>query len=70
MRLTARAPIAERWLNRWEELLQLSDDELEKAMLTDSEEGRDLRQISPFAGALSPEDRLVAMKKAQLLEKR
>ena len=38
-------------------------------MLADTEEGSDLRQISPFAGALSPEDRLVAMKKAQLLAK-
>ena len=69
MRRTPRAAVAERWLDRWEELLRLPDDELEKAMLADDEEGRDLRQISPFAGALSPEDRLVAMKKAQLLAK-
>lgn len=67
MRRTPRAAVAERWLDRWEELLQLPDDELENAMLTDDEEGRDLRQISPFAGALSSEDRLVAMRKAQLL---
>jgi transposase len=69
LRRTPRAAVAERWLDRWEELLRLPDDELEKAMLADDEEGRDLRQISPFAGALSPEDRLVAMKKAQLLAK-
>jgi hypothetical protein len=69
MRRTRRATVAERWLDRWEELLRLPDDELERAMLADDEEGRDLRQISPFAGALSPEDRLVAMKKAQLLAK-
>lgn len=69
MRGTSRAPIAEGWLDRWEELLHLSDDELERAMLADDEEGRDLRQISPFAGALSSQDRLVAMRKVQLLEK-
>jgi hypothetical protein len=69
LRHTPRAAVAERWLDRWEELLQLPDDELERAMLADTEEGSDLRQISPFAGALSPEDRLVAMKKAQLLAK-
>ena len=69
MRGTPRAEIAARWLDRWEELLELPDDELEQAMLGDDEESRDLRQISPFAGALSAEDRLVAMKKAQLLAK-
>lgn len=69
MRATPRAPIATRWLDRWEELLELPDDELERAMLADDEESRDLRQISPFAGALNAEDRLVAMKKAQLLAK-
>lgn len=36
-------------------------------MLRDDEEGRDLRQISPFAGALSREDRMIAMQKARLL---
>lgn len=69
MRRTPRAAVAKRWLDRWAELLQLPDDELERAMLADDEEGRDLRQISPFSGALSREDRLVAMKKAQLLAK-
>ena len=52
-----------------EELHEEGASKTEKAMLADDEEGRDLRQISPFAGALSPEDRLVAMKKVQLLAK-
>lgn len=69
MRRTPRAAVAERWLDQWDELLELPDDALEKAMLANDEKGRDLRQISPFAGALSGEDRLVAMKKAQLLAK-
>lgn len=67
MRQTPRAPIAERWLDRWKELLELSDIDLEEAMLRDDEESRDLRQISPFAGALSNQERFLAMKKAQLI---
>jgi hypothetical protein len=69
MRESPRAPIARRWLDRWEEILELPDEDLEVAMLADDEQGRDLRQISPFAGALTAEDRLTAMKKVQLLEK-
>ena len=69
MRSTPRAAVAERWLEEWDELLELPDESLEKAMLANDEKGRDLRQISPFAGALSGEDRLVAMKKAQFLAK-
>jgi DNA-binding CsgD family transcriptional regulator len=70
MRETPRARIAEGWLNRWEELLELSVDEIEQEMLKDTDEGRDMRQISPFAGALDKAERMVAMKKAQLLAAR
>jgi DNA-binding transcriptional MerR regulator len=67
MRETQRAPIAESWLDRWEELLKLPLDEMEREMLRDDDMGRDMRQISPFAGALDRDDRWIAMKKAQLL---
>ncbi|MET4144022.1 helix-turn-helix domain-containing protein [Arthrobacter sp. UYCo732] len=67
MRATPRAPIAERWLNRWEAILKLPVVEIEEAMLKDDDEGRDMRQISPFAGALDRNERMIAMKKAQLL---
>ncbi|QOD05903.1 helix-turn-helix domain-containing protein [Pseudarthrobacter sp. BIM B-2242] len=70
MRETPRAAIAEGWLNRWEEILELSVDEIEQEMLKDTDEGRDMRQISPFAGALDNTERMVAMKKAQLLAAR
>lgn len=69
MRETPRAPIAENWLDRWEELLSRPVDEIEREMLKDDDEGRDMRQISPFAGALDQGERLIAMKKAQLLAK-
>lgn len=70
MRQTPRAAIAERWLKRWEELLELPVNEIEQEMLKDTDEGRDMRQISPFAGALDNGERMVAMKKAQLLAAR
>ncbi|MBG0738689.1 hypothetical protein IV500_04540 [Paeniglutamicibacter antarcticus] len=69
MRETQRAPIAENWINRWEEILSLPVAEMEREMLRDDEEGRDMRQISPFAGALDPDERLIAMRKAQHLAK-
>lgn len=62
------APVARKWVDRWAEILELPPADLAKHMLEDSEEGRDLRQVSPFAGVLDQRDRLVAMKKARFLE--
>ncbi|MDJ0459322.1 hypothetical protein PUN71_019130 [Arthrobacter sp. NQ7] len=67
MRETPRAPMAEDWVDRWEEILDLSADAAERQMLRGDELGSDLRQMSPFAGALDQDERAVAMKKAQLL---
>ncbi|HEX9227995.1 MAG TPA: hypothetical protein VF885_15435 [Arthrobacter sp.] len=67
LRETQRAPIAESWLDRWEEILNLPVDEMEREMLKDDDRGRDMRQISPFAGALDQDDRMIALKKAQFL---
>ena len=47
----------------------MPDKALEEAMLRDDEEGRDLRQISPLAGAPSREDRMIAMVKAGTLRR-
>lgn len=68
MRETPKAPIAQRWLDRWSEIICLQPHEMVDVMLEDSEQGRDLRQVSPFAGALTPEDRTIAMKKARVFE--
>lgn len=68
MRKTQMAPIAERWVDRWSEIIQLPPHQMADAMLEDSERGRDLRQVSPFAGALTQEERMIAMKKARALE--
>ncbi len=64
MRQRKRNPIAENWLDKWEELLEASTDELARAMLAEGEQAKELRQFSPFAGALTEEERLIAIRKA------
>lgn len=67
MRERPRAPMAEAWVDRWEEILDMPADAAEHEMLRGDELGSDLRQMSPFAGALDQDEREIAMKKAQLL---
>mgnify|MGYP006943051905 CR=1 FL=1 len=45
------------YIAKWRELLARPWPELCEAIQTDSEPMRDLRQCSPFAGALSPQQR-------------
>lgn len=66
MRETPRAPMAEGGVDRWEEILDLPVDAAELEMLRGDELGSDLRQMSPFAGALGKDEREIALKKAQL----
>ncbi|WP_430644975.1 helix-turn-helix domain-containing protein [Agromyces sp. GXS1127] len=61
IRHTVRGPIAESWMTRWEHLARGPVEELIEAMLDDTPEGRELRQNSPFAGALSPDERIRAI---------
>ncbi|WP_309076097.1 helix-turn-helix domain-containing protein [Paenarthrobacter sp.] len=67
MREKPRNPVAEEWLNRWEELLERPVDELEAAMLEDSPFAKELRQMSPFNGILTQDERVLAIKKAAAL---
>ncbi|MFF1828372.1 hypothetical protein [Paenarthrobacter sp. NPDC058040] len=64
MRERARNPIAEEWVDRWEDLLRCPIAEIEAAMLEDSPFAKELRQMSPFAGALTEQERMLAIKKA------
>ncbi len=41
----------------WERLLALPEEELCAALVDPGERMRDLRQVTPFAGALSPQER-------------
>jgi transcriptional regulator with XRE-family HTH domain len=65
-RLRARltSPIGQRWVDRWAELVDGPVDLLVSRMLADTPEGRELRQNSPFAGALTQGERLAAIERA------
>jgi hypothetical protein len=49
--------VARRWAEGWRDLLAGSQELLRRRLVEDSELMRDLRQCSPFAGALSPRER-------------
>lgn len=52
---------AKKWLDEWESLLDGPVDRILAALTDRSLRGRELRQNSPFAGALSDEERLKAL---------
>lgn len=52
-----RGTIDQRYGDRWEQILHLPREQIREAMVADSADGRDLRQNSPFAGALSEPER-------------
>ena len=47
-----------RYAVRWQSLLGQPEDEILAALVADTEEMRDLRQCSPFAGVVTPDERL------------
>jgi len=55
--IAAGGPVGQPWAGRWLELLSRPADELARALTEDTEEMRDLRQNTPFAGAVSPRER-------------
>lgn len=56
---------AQDWVAEWDELVNGDDiDRLVEGMLRADERGIDLRQMTPFAGVLSQEERLIAIHKA------
>ncbi len=62
MRLTSA--IGQQWVDRWTELVDSPIEVLTEGMLADTPEGRELRQNSPFAGALTQSERLAAIARA------
>ncbi len=46
-----------RWATEWERILALSPAQMAKAIASDSPKARQLRQSSPFAGVLTPQER-------------
>ncbi len=55
--LAEGGPVHPVWAQRWRELLDRPAREVAAAICTDDEAGRDLRQTSPFAGALTHAER-------------
>jgi predicted transcriptional regulator len=53
------------WVHEWETLVSGDIDTLVEVMLRPDVRSIDLRQMSPFAGVLTQEERLVAIHKAQ-----
>lgn len=53
------------WIREWEELVRGDIAKLVDGMLRPDERGIDLRQMTPFAGVLTQDERLVAIHKAQ-----
>ncbi|MBI2691274.1 MAG: hypothetical protein HYX29_04970 [Solirubrobacterales bacterium] len=60
-RLRDEGRIHSRYADEWEIVLARSLDQIRREMVEDSERGRDLRQNSPFAGALSEVERREAI---------
>ena len=52
------------WLDEWQALLDGPPEQLVDVFLGGDEHSVDLRQVSPFAGALSDEERLAAIRRA------
>ncbi len=50
-------PVPPRWAHGWRELLAQPVPEIAETLVEDGEWMRDLRQNTPFAGVLTPEDR-------------
>lgn len=57
-RMRSVNPHAWRLLDDWERILQGTTSQIVACMLDPGENGRDLRQVSPFAGVLTPAQRL------------
>jgi transcriptional regulator with XRE-family HTH domain len=51
-----------RWLDAWDDLLDRSIDEIVTAMLARTQQGIDLRQMTPFAGVLTDAERRKALR--------
>lgn len=65
MRTSVRGAQAQRWLDEWAELIEHPDSRLVDVFLGDDEHSIDLRQVSPFAGVLTQDERLAAIERAR-----
>jgi len=61
-------PQAWRLLDEWERILKGTTSEIVASMLAPSEHGQDLRQVSPFAGVLTADQRADAYRRFRKAE--
>lgn len=64
MREVRRSSLAEGWIDEWEALLSGPERPLVERMLATDERSTDMRQMGPFIGVLSQDERLIAIRKA------
>ncbi|GEL94816.1 helix-turn-helix domain-containing protein [Cellulomonas composti] len=62
---TVRGPQASAWVREWSEALEGPTGALIDLLVREDEHGVDMRQVSPFAGVLSAEDRVAAIRRAR-----
>jgi hypothetical protein len=63
-RSVVRGEQARGWLDEWDALVDGPPERLVEVFLGEDEHSIDLRQVSPFAGALSDKERLTAIRRA------
>lgn len=63
-RIVVRGDQALGWLDEWRELLEGPAEQLVDVLLGDDEHSVDLRQVGPFAGALTHDERVAAITRA------
>jgi hypothetical protein len=64
-REVVRGRQAKSWLDEWQDILANSPERLVEVLLGTDEHSIDLRQVSPFAGALSEDERMAAIRRAR-----
>jgi transcriptional regulator with XRE-family HTH domain len=57
------SPMASRLLDEWESILRQTPRRIAAQLLDPGEHGRDLRQVTPFAGVLDPHRRMAVYRK-------
>ena len=64
LRAERLSPRYRSWLELWETAINEGPESVSELAFKNGELGDDLRQVSPFAGALTQEQRLLALKNA------
>jgi hypothetical protein len=65
MRSSVRGAQAQAWLDEWSQLIDNPGPRLIDVFLGEDEHSTDLRQVSPFAGVLTQDERLAAIERAR-----